>query len=465
MKNRSRPDGALKIEAPWEPNLLEQLETYFKEVFFILSIERELHQEINRFRKAAQMSAVNALKKNLPRHERSGKKTPKSSKSSTSRSLPKILTMEERPSPSINIFNFYSKAESQLFKIKVAIRRSLIPNEEDLAIKAEWDLQNHADKVAACQRLAKQACTEEQELRSKAQRMRREADKIIRRAAQQKKANHPIIKQAAEMQQQAIRSDRNASKNSELQKHRLTLLERRLTRLETECLEKGIELEKRLALAFAWRMKRANDSIKKSGHNIGAVKRAMAKAKEKVVDRETKLTEALEINGGIITLSPTMFMPMEKKIELNEELAKASIEKIANLPEIETKSMTAAQIKKALSDFSLANKEMGKWCASLVATERETIQVLAKYRQQATIWKERQMMAELEENVALANQAKTRRIGVLDASLQTGESLEDIRAIKESVQQRLDEINLVSAKLAESLAEIEQAKEQQTNVN
>lgn len=465
MKRKSNPEVAPRIETTNVSSLLERLETFFKEVFLILSIERELHQEINRFRKAAQMSAVNALKKNLPRHERSGKKTPKSSKNSTSRSLPKVLTAKAQPSDSINIFNFYSGTKSQIARIERVIWRCLIPNQEDLAMIAERELQTHALKVDACKRLINRACSKEQELRSKAQRMRREADKIIRRAAQQKKANHPIIKQAAEMQQQAIRSDRNASKNLELQKHRLALLERKLLRLETEDLEKGIELEKRLALAFAWRMKRANDSIKKSGHNIGAVKRAMAKAEEKVVDRETKLTEALEINGGIITLSPTMFMPMEKKIELNEELAKASIEKIANLPAIETKSMSAAQIKKALSDFSRANKEMEKWCASLEITERETIQVLAKYRESATVWKERQMMAELEKNAELAKQAKTHRIGALDASLQQGQSLEDIRAIKESSQQRLDEINLVSAKLAESLAEIEQAKEQQTNVN
>lgn len=465
MKSRNSSEADPTDQAMPEASLLERLETYFKEIFFILSIERELNQEIKRFRKEAQMRAVKALKKQRPHREREGKKTPKSTKSSTSRSLPKVLTMEERPSQSINIFNFYSKAESQLFRIKVAIRRSLIPNEEDLAIKAEWDLQNHADKVAACQRLINEACSKEQELRSQAQRLRREADKIIRRAAQQKKASHPIIKQAAEISQQAIKLDRSASKNSELQKHRLAILEKRLTRLETECLEKGIELEKRLALAFAWRMKRANDSIKKSGHNIGAVRQAMAKAEQKVVDRETKLTEALEINGGIITLSPTIFLPMEKKIELNEEMAKASIGKIANLPAVETKSMSAVQTKKALSDFNLANKEMEKWCASLEITERETIQVLAKYRENATVWKNRQMMAELKENAALAEEAKIRRIGVLDASLHVGQSLEDIRAMKESGQQRLDEINLVSAKLAERLAEIEQAKGQQTSIN
>ena len=103
---------------------------------------------------------------------------------------------------------------------------------------------------------------------------------------------------------------------------------------------------------------------------------------------------------------------------------------------------------------------MEKWCVNLLITEHETIKVLAKYRESATVWKERQMMAELKENTALAEEAKTRRIGVLNAYLQEEKSLEDIRTIKETVQHRLEEINLVQAKLAERLAELEQKTEQ-----
>ncbi|MFA7336182.1 MAG: hypothetical protein WC028_05320 [Candidatus Obscuribacterales bacterium] len=469
MKSKSKSAVAEKDKGTPEPSLLERLETYFKEVFFILSIERELHQEIKRFRKEVQMSAVKALKKRRPGYERAGKKTPKSTKRATNRSLPKVLTAKAQPSDSINVFNFYSETKSQVAKIERAIWRCLIPDQEDLAMIAERELQSHELKVDACKRLIKEASTKEHELRSKAQQARREADKITRRAARQKKANHPAIKQATEINQQAIKLERTASKNSELQRHSLDILERRLMRLETECLEKGIELEKRLVLASTLRTERANGIIRKSGRAIEAAKQAIAEVEQKTVDREERLTEALKTNGGTITLSPTMFMPMEKRIELNEEMAKASIEKIANLPAIETKSMSAVQTKKALSDFNLANKEMIKWCASLVATEMEIIQALAKYRQQATVWKERQMMAELKENAELAKQAKIHRIGALDASLHVGQSLEDIRAMKESGQQRLDEINLVSAKLAERLAEIEQAnrqtKEQATNVN
>jgi len=208
------------------------------------------------------------------------------------------------------------------------------------------------------------------------------------------------------------------------------------------------------------RKERANGIIKSSGRSIEATEQAIAKAEQKILDREERLTEALKINGGRITLSPTMFMPMEKDIERREELAKASFEIIANLPAVETKSMSTAQTKKALSDFSLANKEMEKWCVNLLITEHETIKVLAKYRESATVWKERQMMAELKENTALAEEAKTRRIGVLNAYLQEEKSLEDIRTIKETVQHRLEEINLVQAKLAERLAELEQKTEQ-----
>ncbi len=459
MKSKSKSKVGEEDKATPEASLLERLETHFKSVFIVLSLERELDQEIKSFQKAAQTSAATALKKRpLPR-KNEDKKTPKSSKSTTTRSLPKVLTMEGQPSQAINILNFYSESKSQLAKLERAIWLCLIPDQEDLAIIAEQELQTHTLKVDACKRLIKKACTKEQELRSKAQKARREADKIIRRAAQQKKANHPIFKQAAAMQQQAIRSDRTASKNLELQKHKLALLERKLLRLETEDLEKGIELEKRLALASAVRMERGNGIIKRSGRSIEAAEQAIAKAEQKIVDREERLTEALKINGGRITLSPTMFMPMEKDIEKREELAKASFEIIANLPAVETKSMSIAQTKKALSDFSLANKEMGKWCANLMITENETIKVLAKYKESAKVWKERQTMAELKENAALAEEAKLHRIGVLNACLQQGQSLEDIRAIKETVQHRLEEINLVSAKLAERLAELEQKKE------
>ncbi|MBP9089861.1 hypothetical protein KBI23_02460 [bacterium] len=106
MKSKSNRDGAQKIATTPEPSLLERLETYFKTVVIKQSIEKELDEEVARARKAAQMSAVNALKEKLPRHERSGKKTPKSSKSSTSRSLPKVLTAKAQPSDSINVFNF-----------------------------------------------------------------------------------------------------------------------------------------------------------------------------------------------------------------------------------------------------------------------------------------------------------------------------------------------------------------------
>jgi|JI10StandDraft_1071094.scaffolds.fasta_scaffold00066_89 hypothetical protein len=460
MKSKRESEVAEKDKTKPEASLLERLETYVKSVFIVLSLERELDQEIKRFQKAAQTSAVSDLKKRRLPRKNEDKKTAKSSKSTATRSLPKVLTMEGQPSQAINILNFYSESKSQLARLERAIWRCLIPNQEDLAMIAERELQTHTLKVDACKRLIKKACTKEQEFRSKAQKARREADKIIRRAARQKKANHPIIKQAAEIQQQAIRSDRNASKNLELQKHKLALLERKLLRLETEDLEKGIELEKRLALASAVRKERANGIIKSSGRSIEATEQAIAKAEQKILDREERLTEALKINGGRITLSPTMFMPMEKDIERREELAKASFEIIANLPAVETKSMSTAQTKKALSDFSLANKEMEKWCVNLLITEHETIKVLAKYRESATVWKERQMMAELKENTALAEEAKTRRIGVLNACLQEEKSLEDIRTIKETVQHRLEEINLVQAKLAERLAELEQKTEQ-----
>ncbi|MFA6211031.1 MAG: hypothetical protein WCT03_04910 [Candidatus Obscuribacterales bacterium] len=434
-KSKSKSALTKNAEAKPEANLLGRLQTSFNKLVVTISIERELKDEVIRLRKAAQMAEVTSLK----------------------RSLPKLLTTEGLVSRTTDLFDIYNETAARLARIKEAIRRNLIPDPQDLANKAKWDLQDHSDKIEACKSLVKAASKHGQELQTKAQKMRREADKLTRRASRQKNAKFPVIKQAAEANRQAIKLERSAAINSELQKQRLTILKGLLVRLEMECLDKEVELAKRLAPAFACLSERANRIIRKSRNPLKTAEQAIAKFEHRVAEREARLTKSLEISGGIITLSPTLFMPMEKAIEINEELAQTSFEKIANLPAVETKSMSTAQVKKALSDFDLANKEMEKWCASLQLVEYQETAALAKLEEQATVWRERQMASELQQNEALAKQAKQRLIGALEAALQKIQSLEAIRAIKESAQQRLDELSLVTAKLAERLAEIEQA--------
>ncbi len=55
----------------------------------------------------------------------------------------------------------------------------------------------------------------EQALRIEALRKRREADKLLRKAARQKDRNHPAIKKAAALNQDVVTLERSASKFAE----------------------------------------------------------------------------------------------------------------------------------------------------------------------------------------------------------------------------------------------------------
>ena len=50
MKSKRESEVAEKDKTKPEASLLERLETYVKSVFIVLSLERELNQEIKRFR-------------------------------------------------------------------------------------------------------------------------------------------------------------------------------------------------------------------------------------------------------------------------------------------------------------------------------------------------------------------------------------------------------------------------------
>lgn len=411
MKSRNNSGNGPKAGPQPNATQLERLTTYFKTVFLTLSIEREIDQELKRFSKAAQVKAANALKKPLPRRSRSTTKGPKTSKKPVGKSLPKLLTAQALPKPSTNLFNFYSKTKLQLARIERIFWRCLIPDQEDLAMIAEQELRNHSLKADACQRLINDA-------RSKV---------------------------------------RNIRSRTHLQKLRLAILEISLVSLENEGLEKEVELQKRQAAAFALRMKRVDNIIRNSGRTLEAAEIAIAKVEKKAVKSHERLEKALEMNGGLAMLSQTIFVPIEQKVQLSEELAKASIEKFAKLPAVKTKCMSVEQLKNAISVFDLATKELEICWTSLACGEADAKVELADLNAQRIVWQVRQEKAELQENEELAKQAKQRLIGVLEAALQNIKSIEDNRTIKESVQQRLDELNLVTAKLAERLAESEQA--------
>ncbi|MBP6744756.1 hypothetical protein KA344_05950 [bacterium] len=457
MKNRSKPDGALKIEAPREPSLLERLETYFKTIVIKQSIERELDEEVARARKEAQMSAVKALKKRRPGYERSGKKTPKSTKRATSRSLPKVLTMQQKPSELRESPDHLSDIQSMLSNAKVFIRRRLIPNPGDTIWFATANLRKLTDRIAACQKLIQQTSIQEQELRTKAQQARRVADKLNRRAAMQKKSHNLLPKQVAETNRYASRLERSASQYTELLKLRLPILKSCLVRLEDESHKMDILLITTKTQALTEMLKKSDALVNKCGPGSSTTAQVIARMEQRVLEREAKLAEALDNFGCIIELSPTIFEGMERKVAASEELAKASLESIANLPAVETKSMNLEQVKNALASYALASKEISNSYEAFTKIEDPINELIVTWMERKEVWLNRQSTAEIDNNIDLANQGNKRVNSATDTIRQLEQSLEAIRAIKEPIQKRLDEINLVSAKLAERLVEIEQA--------
>ena len=465
MKSKSKSEVAEKDKATPELSLLELLEIYFKIIVIKQSIQRELDEEVARARKAAQVSAVTALKKRRHRRERDGKKTLKSSKSLTTRSLPKVLTMQQKPSELSESPDHLSDIKSMLSNAKVFIRRHLKPNPGDTIWLATANLRKLTDRITACQKLIQQTSIQEHELRTKAQQARRVADKLRRRAAAQKKSNDLSPKQVAETNRLALTLECSAAQYAELQKLRLPILKSCLTQLYDDSHKMDMLLITTKTQALTEMLKKSDALVNKAGTGSSTTAQVIARMEQRVLEREAKLAEALDNFGCIIRLSPTIFEGMEQKVAASEELAKASLESIANLPAVETKSMSLEQVKRALTSYAVASEEIVKSCESLVITENEIIQVLAKCREKASVWKERQMMAEQQENAALAKQAEQRALADLDTISVLDQSLETIRKVKDLTLSRLGEIHLVSTKLAERLAELEQTKEQQTNVN
>lgn len=458
MKSRNSSEADPTDQAMPEASLLERLETYFKTIVIKQSIEKELDEEVARARKEAQMGAVKALKKRRPGYERAGKKTPKSTKSATSRSLPKVLTMQQKPSELSESPDHLSDIKSMLNNAKVFIRRRLIHNPEDTIWFAKANLRNLRARITACQKLIRLASAQEQELRTKAQQARRVADKPNRRAAMQKKSHNLLPKQVAETNRYASRLERSASQYTELQKLRLPILKSCLVRLEDESHKMDMLLITTKTQALTEMLKKSDALVNKCGPGSSATAQAIARMEQRVLEREAKLAEALDNFGCIIELSPTIFEGMEQKVAASEELAKASLESIANLPAVETKSMNSEQVKYALTAYGAASKEITNSYEAFAKIEEHINEQIVTWKERKEDWLNRQSKAALDKNEDLAKLANKRTRAAANTIDHLEQSIQAIPAIKEPIQQRLDEINLVSAKLAERLAEIEQAK-------
>lgn len=456
MKSKSKSKVAANDEATHDRGLFARLETSFKTLVIRLSIERELDEEVIRLRKASQMLAVTDLKKQRTRRqERAGKKTPKASKNATTKSPPKVLTMQQKPIAQKEPLYNSSDLLSLLSNAKVSVSRSLMPNHSDRERRAKAILRKLADRITACQNLIQEASIRQHELQTKAQQVRRVADKLNRRAARQKKSNELLPKQVAEANRQASKLERSSAKYAELQKLRLPILKSCLERLEDDSQKMEMLLITSTTQAMTELLKSTNALINKTVPGSTASAQAIARMEQRVIEREAKLAEALDVNGCIIKLSPTIFEGMEEKVAANEALAKASLESISNLPAVETQSMNLEQVKQALASYAIASKEITNSYEAFAKIEEPIKELIVTWKEREKVWQNRQSSAELEKNANLAKEANKRVRTATDTIGHLEQSLEAIPAIKEPLQKRLDEIDLVSAKLAERLAELE----------
>jgi hypothetical protein len=369
--------------------------------------------------------------------------------------LPKVLTTKKKPSEREEYPDNLSVIELLLTAAKVFIRRSLMPNHSDRERRAKAILQKLADRITACQKLIQEASIRQHELQTKAQQVRRVADKLNRRAARQKKSNDLLPKQVAEANRQASKLERSSAKYAELQKLRLPILKSCLERLEDDSQKMEMLLITSTTQAMTELLKSTNALIKKTVPGSTASAQAIARMEQRVIEREAKLAEALDVNGCIIKLSPTIFEGMEEKVAANEALAKASLESISNLPAVETQSMNLEQVKHALASYAIASKEITDSYEAFAKIEEPIKELIVTWKDRERIWLNLQAGAELEKNANLAKEANKRVRAATDTIGQLKQSLEAIPAIKEPLQKRLDEIDLVSAKLAERLAKLE----------
>lgn len=464
MKSKSKSNVATSDEATNDRSLLARLDTSFKTLIIKLSLERELDEEVIRSRKADQMRAVTGLKKQQG-HERAGNKPPKASKGSPSRSLPRVLTMQQIPIAQKEPLYNWSDLLSLLSNAKVSIRRSFMPNHSDRERRAKAILRKLAERITACQKLIQEASIRQHELQTKAQQVRRVADKLNRRAARQKKSNELLPKQVAEANRQASKLERSASQYAKLQKLRLPILKTCLERLEDDSQKMEMLLITSTTQAMTELLKSTNTLINKTIPGLSASAQAIARMEQRVIEREAKLAEALDVNGCIIKLSPTIFEGMEEKVAANEALAKASLESISNLPAVETQSMNLEQVKQAIASYAIASKEITNSYEAFAKIEEPIKELIVTWKEREEDWLNRQSSAELNKNADLAKEANKRVRAATETIGLLKQSLEAIPSIKEPLRERLDEINLVSAKLSERLAELEQKKEQQTNAN
>ena len=476
MKNQSKSSDRSNGKGGREPNLFGKFAACFNTPVLKFIIEKEIDKEVLRARKDALQSKASSRKKDRPvntksctpgstrKNKKGSKKGSKTAKELPTKSLPKVLTMEGLASHQKNSTNFFDTIQSELKQTKVALRRLLIPNQRDLLLKAELSLAMLEERITACQNLISNTSVQERHFTAKAQNARQAANKLALREAKQATHSASNIKQLTEANHQAERLESTVAQYKKLESLRLPLLQNRHEKLEKEI----EELEKQINITHVkirtLNTQRTNSILQKSNLKRNARTEAIKRWEQRVCALEEKLTEALDINGGIIKISPLLFEEPEKKIHINEEAAKASLEAIANLPPVETKLMTAEQAKKALAEYQSATSQTTNSFQSLELAGEETRQLILITLKEAALWQSRKSDAEGEGDSSKAQRAEQRAKSKIDSISDLEHALEMIDSTKEPLLKRIEEMNLVSLKLAERLKEIESnTKEKQAD--
>ncbi|MFA6211032.1 MAG: hypothetical protein WCT03_04905 [Candidatus Obscuribacterales bacterium] len=404
MKSGTNPSDGQKAGAQPEATLLERIQAHFKTALIKRSIEREIDQEVKRFSYESQKQRLSLIKERLKKDLLSGHVTLEPKSSSAPRSLPKVLNIKQSECPVDEPIDQLSKFQFTLTHAVFTLRRKLILNQDDLTRLAQSKLARQQDRIAACYRLIQKS--------------------------------------------EGLSLD-------QVQKTKLTILQKLLTALEDENYNQQAQLDKKEKQSIERRLRKSQSLLDKT--QVGSTKSAQAisRLEQRVSDQEQLLAQALDASGGVINLSPAMFEEIEKKIDASEKVAKESLEAIAGLPPVETKSMSAEQIDKALSAYDQVVTQLVHSCEQLTAAECGLKHLIGQYEEKAKIWRERQSDALKDGNEELAKQAGIRALAVLESLPDLVKPFQSIRKTKDEALKQLGEITLLCETLKDRKSKLE----------
>lgn len=432
--------------------MFAQVITYFRSKFIRFSIERELAAEVLRAdRQFAALSKTAGAKGVSPRARMRAAKS-KPLKSYAGRSLPGVLTTRLQEQNVDDSGNWWSLVRTSLRCNAEALKQLLMPSLDDLAKREEERLHRHIEKAFACEKLVQEAISREHNLQMKAQRDRREADKLLRRAKRKKHSKLPLDRKAALFNEVARTAERAALKYAELQKLRLPILKARLAELQAQVQSIQTGLSESSARRFALQTKETEDLLKRT--RTGGASKAISEYERKIVEREAKREFVYSGMTKMRKMADVM-ENMEKQVLASEALAKEAEQKLAAIPASQVETLSAIELKEALSVFAAVKEELSIEIERLSSTDSLMKGRIAYLRGQEEIWRRRQSRCDEAGNSENSAQAAMRADSCLAAIIDMEEGLAIFAAASEPIAQKLAGIELVEAKVLARLSELE----------